>query len=150
VQLQSVRWQRAASGEGKGAQAVDLAELALKPGETTVAGLRARVKLLNRGPGVEGVLLRYALSGKIAPEDGSVQPILAVPFAIDEKRVPKVGANEFHEVAVDPTAFVNLYLKRLARDGYRLHELRLQIMVSPRRGDKSAQTVETALPVVVR
>ncbi len=146
IEPQSVRWQLVSREKRESAKPTDVTQLPALVGDALPGRLFARVKLLNRGPATEGVLLRYALSSKIGPVDQTLE-IQAIPFVVDEKRVPKIGANQFLEVAIDVTNHVNLQLKRLARDEYALRELRLQLMVAPRRGDRSAQTIESSISV---
>ena len=142
VEPQAVRWQHISKQKQESAKPMDVAELAL-PLE---GKLLARVKLLNRGPATEGVLLRYSLTPKISA-DAHTAPVGVVPFVIEEKRVPKIGANQFLEVTLDLTPAVTLYLKKIARDDFKLREIRLQLMVSPRRGEKGIKTIESALPI---
>ncbi len=147
IQAQAVRWQLITRRKQESGKPVDVSELALSSGALR-GRLVARVKLFDDGPDAEGILLRYALDGKIAPAgDAQFQPLQAIPFSIDEKRVPRMAGKKFLEVPVDVTAAVALQLKRLSMEGFVLRELRLQLMVAPRRGDRAIQSVETSLPV---
>lgn len=108
--------------------------------------LLAKLSLLNRGPAVEGILLRYTLASKIAPIGQPQESVLAPPFLLESKRVPKVRANSLYDVVLDPSPGLKLYLKKSHRAGYWPEELRLQVMLEPRRGDKSrVQTLEIPL-----
>lgn len=146
VQLQSVSWQQTAST--KGAKPADVSQLALPAGSAVKGHLRARVKLLNRGQAVEGVLLQYALTAELAPEDtAGAKPQWAIPFALDERRVPKIGPNEYLDVSVDPTQALTIYLRRVHREGYWPTQLKIQVMLTPRKGAGVMQVVDSTLPV---
>lgn len=107
-----------------------------------VAKTRARAKLKNRGPKrMEGVLLRYSLAGKL-------RGTWTVPFALEQKRVARIGPNQVIDVPIGPSPMLPLYLKRLKRDGVRLEELKLQVMIEPRPGEaETIQVAEAVLPV---
>lgn len=149
VALQSVRWQQRAKDKGQPAKAVDLQALALKPGAGLNGRLLAKVKLLNRGEETEGILLRYAVTAKAARVIEPKRPaVWALPFVIDEKRVPKIGANQYQEATLDPTALTELYLRKLWREGYWPEELKIQVMLEPRKdNDEPLQIVEASLPI---
>lgn len=147
VELQSVRWQRAAREKGQPVKPAEIDSLPLAPGAALGGRLQAVVKLLNRGAATEGILLRYAVTAKIARGKESDQAMWAVPFATEEKRVPKIGANQFMEAVLDPTAFIDIYLKRLSRAGYWLSEVKIQVMLEPRKDAVGAlQILERPLP----
>lgn len=149
VELQKVRWQlisRKAAGAKPETREIDT--LALAPGKTIKGRLVARLSFLNRGPAEQGVLLRYSLRARTAPLGEPGKAGWAVPFMIEEKRVPTAAANQFVEVPLDPTVLLNLYLKKLARQLYEPTELKLEVMVEPRRGGKEPlKVIEASLPV---
>jgi hypothetical protein len=150
VELQSLRWQLSSKEKAPTGKPLDLTQLTLTPGAALKGRLSAKVKLLNRGAAVEGVLLRYTVSAKIDRlREDHQEAAWALPFVTDEeKRVPKVGANQYLETALDPTAFLELYLKRLYREGFWPRELKLQVMVEPRKTDDGQiRILESALPI---
>jgi hypothetical protein len=149
VELQSVRWQLTARDRSQGGKPADITALSIKEGGALGGRLAAKVKLLNRGPAVEGILLRYAVTAKIARVAQPKRPAeWAVPFTIDEKRVPKVGANQYLEAKLDPTALTELYLRKIYSQGYWPVELKLQVMLEPRKDNTGAlQVLESSLPV---
>jgi hypothetical protein len=112
--------------------------------------LRAKLTLANRGPNpVEAVLLRYSVTANLVSLTGELPPVWAVPFLVDERRIPKVGPNETKEVPLDLSVLLGLYLKRTYRSGFVPKELKIQIMVEPHRGDNlPIKTIESLLTVV--
>lgn len=149
VQLQSVRWQQLAREKTQSARPLDVTQLALKDGAPLTGRIVAKVKLLNRGPQVEGILLRYAMTAKVARVQDPKHPaVWALAYSLDEKRVPKIGANQFLETTLDPTALTDLYLRKLYREGYWPTELKLQVMLEPRKDNtEPLQVLESSLPV---
>jgi hypothetical protein len=146
VVLQSVHWQIGRIEAGRVASWQDVRTLAgaPKPGDR----LRARLSLKNDGTDVEeGLLLRYALVARVLPEGGAPEGWWAVPFSVDEKRVPKVGADKVLDVPIDAGSAVDLYLRRLARAGWRPDRMKIQVMLEPHRDSKTLQIVEDVLEI---
>ena len=140
--LESVHWQQGRVEGGRVAFWKDVKTNTAVP--TSADRMRARLILKNDGPqNEEGLLLRYSLTARVLPENGgAADGAWAVPFSIDEKRVPKVGAEKTIEVPLDASAAIDLYLKRVARAGWRLDRLKIQVMLEPHRGSKALQLVE--------
>jgi hypothetical protein len=110
--------------------------------------LRARLVLKNDGlQNEEGLLLRYSLTARILPDHDGADAAWAVPFIVDEKRVPKVGAEKTIEVPLDAAAATELYLRRLVRAGWHLDRIKIQVMLEPHRGSKALQLAEDELEV---
>lgn len=149
IELQSVRWQQMSREKGQAAKPLDIKALSVKEGGPLGGRLLAKVKLLNRGAAVEGILLRYAVTAKIARIADPKRPAeWAVPYTIDQTRVPKVGANQFLEASLDPTALTELYLRKIYSQGYWPVELKLQVMLEPRKDNTGAlQVLESSLPL---
>lgn len=148
VQVQAVSWQRLEAEKGKPTKAEDVRELKLEPGKTVKGRLLARLALVNRGAAADGVLLRYAMTAKVANLERPEEPaVWSVPFMIDEKRVARAGANSVFETTVDPTTMLAIYLARVYREGYWPVELKLQVMAAPRKGAGALKVVEQTLPV---
>lgn len=146
IQLQSIQWQLARPDDKKIATAQSIATLDIDPGMPIKGKLQAKLTLLNRGAAVEGILLRYTLSARISPLSSPQEAVWVPPFVLESKRVPKVKANSRYDVSLDPSAALKLYLKRMYRAGYWPEELKLQVTLEPRRGDKGRlQTLETPL-----
>ena len=138
--LESVHWQQGRAEGGRVSFWKDVKTLEAAP--APVERMRARLIMKNDGPqNEEGLLLRYSLTARVLPENGG-DGTWAVPFAVDEKRVPKVGAEKTIEVPLDASAAVDLYLKRVARAGWRLDRLKIQVMLEPHHGSKALQIVE--------
>jgi len=144
VRLQGVHWQIGRVEAGRVASWQDVRALpgTLKPGEK----LRARLVLQNDGAGPEeGLLLRYALVARVVPEGGAPEGTWAVPFTVDEKRVPKIAAGKMLEVPLDAAPAIELYLRRAARSGWSPDRFKISVMLEPHRGAKDLQLVEDEL-----
>lgn len=145
LSLESVHWQAGRVEPGRAASWADAASLpgAPKAGQR----LRARLVLKNDGPQLEeGLLLRYSLTARVLPvEGGAAEGAWGAPFDVDEKRVPEVGAGKTVEVPLDAWPALDLFLRRLAREGWRADEIKIQVMLEPRRGEKALQLVEAVL-----
>jgi len=111
---------------------------------------RAVVTVVNRGPKPEeGVLLRYAISARLfrAGETGVGEGLWTVPFWVEERRVPRLKANEVKDIPIDSMLLIT-FLKRTFRAGFWLNALKIQVMVEPRIGDKLPERIlEEVLPV---
>jgi hypothetical protein len=150
--IESVAWQLAKLVPGQKDVYQDITSLTTLPPRID-GKLRLRVVLKNRGPKeADGLLLRYCLSARLVAAGKSADGVWAVPFLISEKRVPKVGSNRLLEVVLDPSEAVDMplshYLKRTLDSGFWPDQLKLQVMLNPRRGDVEAiATQEIVLPV---
>lgn len=112
--------------------------------------LRGKAVLKNRGPRpAEGVLLRYALTARILPAaaPAGAEGAWAVPFLVEERRVPKVGPNQIVEVPLDMSPQLENHLKRVARQGFRVDRLRFQAMLEPHLAGASVKALESVLEV---
>lgn len=111
--------------------------------------LRARVVLKNRGGKPdEGILLRYSLVARVAPATASSENgVWAIPFAVEERRVPLVAAGKMIEVPLQAGAAFELYLRRLARSGWWPDRVKVEVMLEPHAGDAVLQTVEDSLEI---
>ena len=152
VMIERLEWQLAQPVRGQKPVFRAIAALPVVP--PRVSGLlRLRVVLKSRGPQkTEGLVLRYCLSARLAPSGSGGEGVWAVPFLISEKRVPKVGPNQYLDVALDPSQSVDMplshYLKRTLAAGFWPDQLKAQVMLSPRRGAvESVKTEETVLPL---
>lgn len=150
VELRKLGWQLAAPakrGEARRPQSIE-SLTAPKPGRNVVGRLSGVVTLGNAGKSVEGILMRYAVSAKIQPKDGG-EAVWGVPYMLEQRRVPKVRADAALDVPLDAAVWTDLYFKKLAREGYRAVELKMQVMLEPRPGDREPiRVLESALPVV--
>lgn len=149
VELQTLGWRIAAPakpGQPKAAEPIERLRLASDgriPGK-----LAGTVKLVSRGTPVEGVLLRYSVAAKLEPKDGKAESAWAVPYLLEERRVPKIKANAYVEIPLDAAVWTEAYFKKLSREGYRAVELKMQVMIEPRPGHvEGIKVLEAALPV---
>jgi hypothetical protein len=110
--------------------------------------LRARLVLKNSGPREEGLLVRYSMTARVAPSQGAgAEGSWAVPFSVDERHVPKIGADKTLEVFLDASPALDLYLRRLGRAGWWPDQIKIQAMLEPRSGSKTISVVEGVLDV---
>ncbi|UPT74009.1 MAG: hypothetical protein M0D55_19615 [Elusimicrobiota bacterium] len=98
--------------------------------------LRGKAVLKNRGPkAAEGVLLRYSVTARLVPDrNAPAEAAWALPFMVDERRVPKIGPNQILEIPLTTTPKLELYVKRLARQGFKVNGLKLSAMLDPHDG----------------
>lgn len=145
--LEGLRWQVGRVERGRVAFWQDLR--VFRDGPPRLGSrLRARVTLKNRGPrAAEGVLLRFSLSARLRPAGGGAEGAWAIPFHVDEKRIPSIGPNRILEVPLGAGAPLDAYLRRLTRSGWRPDRVRLQAMLDPRAGAQSLQTAEDTLEI---
>lgn len=108
--------------------------------------LRAKAVLKNRGPkAVEGVLIRYVVTARLVQLTAeSGEGAWAVPFLVEERRVPKIGANQVLEVPLIVSPQMEQYLRRMGRQGFRADRLRLDAMLEPHPG-QDVKTVSAEL-----
>ena len=109
--------------------------------------LRGKAVLKNRGPKpAVGVLVRYAAAARLVAADAKGDGAWALPFLLDERRVPKVDANAVLEVPLSLSPKLELYLAKLKMHGFRATELKLQVMVAPH-PDSVIRVVDSVLTV---
>lgn len=145
IVLEGVHWQAGRVEGGRVAAWQDIKVLVDGPPKLDNR-LRARLVLKNRGPKAEeGILLRYSLTARVGPSDKPGDGAWAVPFAVEERRVPKVGPNQVVEVPLEAGAQLELYVRRLARAGWWPDRLKLQVMLEPHAGCVALQTAEDIL-----
>lgn len=148
LSIEKVYWQYAKPASRALQNYEDVSEL-IAPPPRLLGRLRAKLILKNRGPRpVEGILLRYSATARLADIQTKEAGVWAIPFMIEEKRVPRIGANQILEVPLGPWPLVDLYLRKVARPGFWPDQLKLQAMLEPHRGavEKIAQS-ETVLEV---
>ena len=111
--------------------------------------LRARLTLKNRGPkAAEGILLRYSMTARIQPvTGGKPEGVWAIPFMVDERRVPQVGPNKTLDVFLTTSPALELYFIKLSRAGWWLDQVKLQVMVEPHQGSTDVLSLESVLEV---
>ena len=146
--LESVRWQVGRVVRGRVATWADVKVLEDGPPKLD-SRLRAKLVLKNRGPQTsEGILLRYSLISRLTQTGGAAaEGAWAIPFLVEERRVPKVGPNKLLEVPLETSPGLELYLRRLSRAGWWPDRLRLQVMLEPHPGEQTIQTLEDVLEV---
>lgn len=113
------------------------------------ARLRAKAVLKNRGPkSVEGILLRYVVSARLisARADAAAGPVWALPFSVDERRVPKMGPNQVLEVPLTVSPALDDYLKRIKRHGMRADGLKVQVQLDAH-ADRAVVIKEAVLDI---
>ena len=145
VQLQKIEWRLAKKTKGRPPRYETLSALKLE-GENVPGRLLAKLTLFNRGPQPEeGILLRYSVAARLAPKNSSQGGIWAVSFMLDERRIPKLGANQVQEVPLE-LPMLGLYLIRIFREGFKPLEIKIQVMLEPRQGQTMPiKTLESIL-----
>ena len=148
IVLEGVHWQEGLVESGRVAAWRDVKVLGDAPPNAR-RRLRARLVLKNDGPKEEeGLLLRFSLTARVTPADGAAaEGSWAVPFIVDEKRVPKIGPDKMIDAPLDAGAALDLYLRRLARAGWRPDRIKIQAMIEPRPGTKRVQVAEDVLEI---
>jgi hypothetical protein len=148
IVLEGVHWQVGRTEGGRVVAWQDLKVLVDGPPKLDNR-LRARVVLKNRtAKPDEGILVRYSLVARVSPAAGAAgDGVWAIPFAVEERRVPLVAANKMIEVPLETGAALGLYLRRLARSGWWPDRIKVQVMIEPHAGDAVLQTVEDSLEV---
>jgi hypothetical protein len=143
--LEGVHWQ---TGRADGARVVwQDAKSVSSHAPKLDARVRARLVIKNDGAkNDEGLLLRYAAIARVSSGAGTAAA-WAVPFVVDEKHVPKVAAGKMIDVPIDLGPALDLYLKRLARSGWWLDRIKVQVMLEPREGAKALQLVEDVVEI---
>ncbi|MDE2141027.1 MAG: hypothetical protein KGJ84_01275 [Elusimicrobia bacterium] len=110
--------------------------------------LRARLVLKNDGAKAEeGLLIRSSMTARVAPSSGNAEGSWAIPFDVEERRVPKIGANQVVEIPLETGAAMEIYLRRIARAGWWPDLVKLQVMLEPRSSEAALQTVEDSLEI---
>jgi len=146
IVLEGVHWQVGRVEGGRVAGWQDLKVLVDGPPKLD-SRLRARLVLKNRGPKAEeGLLLRYSMTARVAPAAGA-EGSWAIPFVVEERRVPKVGPNQMIEVPLETGAALELYMRRLARAGWWPDRVKLQVMLEPHPGSAALQIVEDVVEI---
>ncbi|MHB2025563.1 MAG: hypothetical protein ACYCPQ_02815 [Elusimicrobiota bacterium] len=98
--------------------------------------LRPQVLVANQGEQAEeGILIRYDLALKIAPKGREHVAVWAVPFVMDERRVPLLRPGQSKAVPLDPE-ILSQSLERLGARGFVATELRFEAMLEPRPGER--------------
>jgi len=146
--LESVHWQVGRVERGRVTSWADVKVLEDGPPRLD-SRLRARLVLKNRGPQVsEGILLRYSLTARLSRIEGeSHEGTWAIPFMVEERRVPKVGPNKVIEVPLETNPGLSLSLQRLSRSGWWPDRIRIQVMLEPHAEYQTIQTLEDVLEV---
>jgi hypothetical protein len=148
LSIEGLSWQRARVERGRAVVWEEVPVLSDEPPKLD-ARLRVRLTLKNRGPKpAEGVLIRYSMTGRIKPIAGeAADGSWGVPFSVDERRVPKVGANKIQDVLLTTSPALELYLNKLGRSGWWADRVKIQAMIEPHQGVVSVQSLETVLEV---
>ena len=112
--------------------------------------LRGKAVIKNRGPKpAEGVLVRYVVAARIVPDrNAPAEAQWALPFLLDERRVPKIGPNSIVDVPLTVSPKLDLYLAKLKRLGFKPNAMKLQVMIEPH-ADAGVHVVESILAVAL-
>jgi hypothetical protein len=147
VSLESVNWQVGKVAAGRVASWQNVAVLEDGPPRLDHR-LRALLVLKNAGPAEEGLLVRYSMTARVsAVKGGAAEGTWAVPFSVDERRVPKIGADKPLEVPLEASPALDIYLNRLGRAGWWADRIKIQVMLEPRSGSKGITVLEAVFDV---
>ncbi|MDE2314470.1 MAG: hypothetical protein KGL04_09915, partial [Elusimicrobia bacterium] len=104
--------------------------------------IRPRILAVNKGTApAEGILIRYDFALQIAPRANPTKAAWAVPFMMDEWRIPRLLPGQSKAVPLDPE-ILRQTLSRLKAAGFEAERLRFEAMLEPRAGDdRPLQTV---------
>lgn len=148
--LRSVTWQLP-SAPGASPRGFRPIERWVQPASTKLSGKpRAVITVMNRGPKpAEGAVLRYAITARMGPVGQTGREgVWTVPFYLNERRVPRVGANQVRDIPLNDLV-LEVFLKKSFRAGHWPDALKIQVMVEPRRGEGLEQRIlEQILPIV--
>lgn len=110
--------------------------------------VRARLVIRNQGDKPEETLLiRYSMTARVSPDGAPADGSWSIPFIVDERRVAKIAPNQTIELPLNTGAALDLYVRRLARAGWWLDRLKLQVMMEPHPGSLVLRTVEDIIEV---
>lgn len=145
VRLAGARWELVGRQGGARERTIDVLKIS---GGKAAGKLRAQVVVVNRGTApVQGILLRYALTARLAAK-GEAGGVWAVPFMLQERRVPSLSPDKPKQVALLFSPLLEAYLKRVDQLGFAPEELKLQVMVEPHPGEPGPlETLEAQLRV---
>jgi hypothetical protein len=148
IVLEGVHWQ---VGRVEGARVVawqDVKSVVDGPPKLE-SRMRARLVIKNNGTKLEeGLLIRYSMTARVtAAKATPAEGAWAIPFVVEERRVPKVAPNQMLEVPLETGAAMELYMRRLARAGWWPDRVKIQVMLEPHAGSVALQTVEDAVEI---
>ena len=145
--LRGIKWELGVSVRASAVRYQPLQAWTQKPGDKLPGRVRFQITVENGSKEeVDGVVVRFALSAKIAPAAGG-EAVWAIPFELGERRIPKLKSSEIRAVPVEPVHLEN-YLKRLRSQGFWPEAFKVQVMVDPKAGDNMASNVvEYTVPV---
>lgn len=148
IVLEGVHWQAGPAETVRAGAWRDVKVLRNNPPRLE-SGLRARLVLSNDGPTPEeGLLIRYSMTARVSPIAGApAAGAWAIPFVVDEKRVPVVAPDSMIDVVLETGTALRLYVRRLARAGWWPDQVKLQVMLEPRPGEDGLQAVEGGLDI---
>ncbi|MBI4386893.1 MAG: hypothetical protein HY551_05895 [Elusimicrobia bacterium] len=152
VVLRGIRWYVVESTERGRGQRTEVSSWKESPGLEVRVKPRAVLVVANRGPKAEeGVLLRYAVSGRVARiGDAGSEGIWTVPFWVEEKRIPVLKSNQTKEIWIEELSLrMRRHLRRLYRAGFWLKAIKIQIVAEPRQEQSfdARRILEQELPV---
>lgn len=93
--------------------------------------------------------MRYAFSAAISKAGGGEPEAWDVPFRLDERKIPRLGAGQSVSIGIDP-ALLPFYLGRLRRAGFAAKEIRFEAAIEPKEGDQSLSKAASVLPLTDR
>lgn len=142
--LRSIQWQE--SDKPRQVKFHDVDGYLRAPGKVSTNRVRAMLTL-DADKALEGVVLRYAAYAKLKRKDGSGEAVWVVPFRVEERRIPRLANGKKRQVPID-TIRLDQYLAGLRLGEYWPVELKLQVMVEPRKGLPLEKSIlESLVPI---
>jgi|GEM_PF-6578828 len=130
VEITGVRWQSASAVKGSKARFSETASVSVSKKTRKYAPVRLVISLSNSCPiQAEGLILSAAFSLKLSTAAAS-EGVDAVPFAVDEIRIPKIKAGQVAEVVVS-VRDLDIALRRALNGGLLIRSLRVDTMIAP-------------------
>lgn len=149
VRIQEIRWQVAQASRRPPTRYRDISEWVQPPSAKALLKLRPVVKIFNHGgQPVSGLVLRYAVSAKLAPLKGPAEmSVWTVPFWMEERRIPRLGRDRLKEIRLHKLKMLP-FLERMRKSGYWPRAVKIQVMLEPKKGQSLKHKImESVLPI---
>ncbi len=130
VEITGVKWQTAVSAKGSKARFSEAASVSVGKKSRKYGPVRLVLSLSNScSLPAEGLIVSAAFSLKLSTAVAS-EEVDAVPFAVDEIRIPKIKAGQVAEVVV-AVRDLDSALRRALNGGLLVRSLRVDAMIAP-------------------
>lgn len=132
VEISGAKWQISSVGKGGKARFAETTSIPASKKSKKYAPVRLVLSLSNTcNVPVEGLIVHAAFSLKLSTSASS-EAVDAVPFVVDEIRIPKIKAGQVSETVVTVRDLDNA-VKRALNGGLLVRSLRVEAMIAPLR-----------------